>query len=90
MATAVRMVAIPKNYYSSHSAIRNIYSCNGVTFLHTNRLQGMRCQSKFLRDPSYREIKCALPKGHAGWCEYGTTLWENPDEKPEPRQKVKQ
>jgi len=50
----------------------------------------VKCKSKFTHDPSYRELRCELPKGHAGWCEYGLTLWVNEDKKPEPRQKERQ
>jgi len=50
----------------------------------------MKCNAKFTRDPSCRDLKCELPKGHAGFHEYGLTLWANDEEKPEHSQKVKQ
>jgi hypothetical protein len=42
-----------------------------------------KCNAKFTKDPSYRDLKCELPKGHAAWHEYGTTMWAD-ENAPEP------
>ena len=39
----------------------------------------MKCNAPFDHDPSYRILKCDLPKGHSGWHERATTLWRNED-----------
>jgi len=48
-----------------------------------------KCNAKFERDPSYRDLKCELPKGHSVWHECGLTLWANDEEKPEHGQKAR-